>query len=84
MEKTKERRSFTTPPTLSQTPSTTESSQVRKRKTPAGRRIQADIPLDVADYFDDLPALPTARRRSYHVISCDSDDDNSTANLPTT
>ncbi|KAK8593689.1 hypothetical protein V6N12_045764 [Hibiscus sabdariffa] len=59
-----------------------ESSYARKRKMPAGRRIQADTPSDAADKFDnatELPApqSPAKRRRRYHVVSSDSDDDGS-------
>ncbi|KAK8619591.1 hypothetical protein V6N13_135873 [Hibiscus sabdariffa] len=61
-----------------------ESSQAKKRKKPADRRTQVGIPSDASDDSDDLPALPEPRRRRYHVISCDSDDDSSTANPPAT
>ncbi|KAK8976067.1 hypothetical protein V6N11_000335 [Hibiscus sabdariffa] len=60
----------------------TKSSHERKRKMPAGRTIQADTPSDVADKSDnaaELPApqSPAKRRRRYHVISSESDDDGS-------
>ncbi|KAK8512074.1 hypothetical protein V6N12_018555 [Hibiscus sabdariffa] len=67
-----------TPP--AQADDVAESSHARKRKMPAGRTIQADTPSDDADkstYAAELPTpqSPDKRRRRYHVISNDSDDD---------
>ncbi|KAK8670906.1 hypothetical protein V6N13_037519 [Hibiscus sabdariffa] len=90
MARTKEWRRSTTPQMPSRTHSTAdiaESSQARKRKMSAGRRIQADTPSNAADESGDVAALPAPpspakRGRNYPVISYNNDDDDSSAHPP--
>ncbi|KAK8586319.1 hypothetical protein V6N13_082130 [Hibiscus sabdariffa] len=76
-------------PILSTTPTPTTSAAAerptpdspakRKGKATAGRTIGRDIPSSPEEEADQRPAK---RRRRYHVITADSDEDDSNAELP--
>ncbi|KAK8615501.1 hypothetical protein V6N13_017086 [Hibiscus sabdariffa] len=58
---------------------TPDSPAKRKGKATAGRTIDRDIPSSPEEEADQRPAK---RRRRYHVITADSDEDDSSAELP--
>ncbi|KAK8627813.1 hypothetical protein V6N13_135413 [Hibiscus sabdariffa] len=58
---------------------TPDSPAKKKGKATAGRTIGGDNPSSPEDKADQRPAK---RRRRYHVITADSDEDDSSAELP--